>query len=236
MPIYAGGKAKIGKEIANVIQDIEQSVNWSGGKYFEPFCGLLGVGIHFAEDGRKVIACDKNKDVVLMWKALKRGWTPPTSCSKTRYEQLKQSNKHSAEKGFVGIACAYSGIFFAGYRVRNGSRNFFKTFRTGLMKMTKHLKPVTFLDSCDYTEFEPKGMTIYCDPPYKGNNFGTEHFNDFNHNLFWNTMRKWSKNNLVFVSEYTAPKDFVCVWRKKIKSSFNTNERIQRTEKLFMLR
>ena len=45
MPSYGGGKARLGKEISEVIEE-----EWDG-LYFEPFCGLLGVGIHFAKEG-----------------------------------------------------------------------------------------------------------------------------------------------------------------------------------------
>lgn len=110
MPSYGGGKAKLGKEIATLIEEIEKEEKWTG-TYFEPFCGLLGVGIHFAKRGRKVEACDSNKDLILMLKKLKNGWKPPISCSRKMYDTLKVSKKHSAERGFYGIACAYSGIF-----------------------------------------------------------------------------------------------------------------------------
>ena len=61
-----------------------------------------------------------------------------------------------------------------------------------------------------------------------------EFFEDFDFDTFWQTMRQWSKHNLVFISEYEAPKDFVCVWEKKMKTCFNDGDRKKRTEKLFM--
>ena len=33
---------------------------------------------------------------------------------------------------------------------------------------------------------------------------------------FWETMRKWSKNNIVVISEREAPKDFKKVWCSKL--------------------
>ena len=114
MPSYGGGKAKLGKQISDLIEEIEDDEEWEG-KYFEPFCGLLGVGINFAKKGREIEACDSNKDLILMLKRLKNGWKPPISHSRDIYEKLKVSKKHSAERGFYGIACAYSGIFFAGF-------------------------------------------------------------------------------------------------------------------------
>jgi len=235
MPAYGGGKSRLGKEILSVIEKYEEKYDWSG-DYFEPFCGLLGVGIHVAESGRRVTACDANKDLILMWKALKRGWSPPKSCSKKYFESLKNSKKHSAERGFAGFSCAYSGIFFAGYRVSDSSgRNFFKKSRDGIMEMTEYLDKVKFLPASDYKKFSPKGCTIYCDPPYKNNNFKSEHFSDFDHDEFWDTMRIWSKHNLVFISEYKAPKDFKVIWKKKVNNIFSSQVKKQE-EKLFMYR
>jgi DNA adenine methylase len=230
--IYQGGKSKIGKEIALNIKMVEDITEWKG-EYFEPFCGLLGVGIHFAREGRKILASDINTDVILMLKDIKKGWIPPQSCSKERYEEYSLSKKHSAERGFYGLACAYSGIFFAGYRIKSGDRNFFNTFRNNLIDMKSDLQNIKLV-SKSYNLHKPKGMTIYCDPPYKGNSFGTEHFDDFDFDVFWQTMRIWSKHNLVFISEYEAPDDFICIWEKKLKSGFNAGERKKRTEKLFM--
>lgn len=233
MPIYQGGKAKIGREIANCIEIIEDILEWQG-EMFVPFCGMLGVGLHFACEGRSVLANDANTDLIMLLKAIKDGWTPPRACSKKKYEEYRDSAVHSTERGFFGFACAYSGIFFAGYRVKSGKRNFFNTFRSGLIKMRPALQNIKFTNK-SYDDFKPKGMTIYCDPPYLDNSFGTEYFDDFDFDHFWQTVREWSKDNLVFVSEYTAPDDFICVWEKKLKSGFNgDSNRKKRTEKLFM--
>lgn len=232
MPSYGGGKARLGKEISEVIEEIEEEEEWDG-LYFEPFCGLLGVGIHFAKEGRKVKASDSNKDLILMWKALKRGWKPPTSCSRDTYNKLKESSKHTAKRGFMGIACAYSGIFFAGYRPKSKTQNFFKNTRKGLMSMVPYLKKVQFTKAQSYTKFRPKGMTIYCDPPYKNNNIQSEHFDAFDHQQFWEIMRDWAQDNLVFISEYTAPKDFEVVWRKSFGSVYHSKKK-RNVEKLYM--
>lgn len=234
MPAYGGGKARLGKEILSVIEKYEDKLDWDG-DYFEPFCGLLGVGIHVAKSGRRVIACDANKDLILMWKALKRGWTPPKSCSKKYFEKLKIAKKHSAKRGFVGFACAYSGIFFAGYRVKDAhGHNFFKRARDSTLDMSDYLNKVKFLPAGDYKEFSPKGCTIYCDPPYKNNNFKSEHFSHFDHDEFWDTMRSWSKNNLVIISEYNAPRDFKVIWTKKVNNTFGSHVKKQQ-EKLYMI-
>ena len=50
-----------------------------------------------------------------------------------------------------------------------------------------------------------------------------------------NTIRKWSKNNIVLVSEQTAPEDFKCIWKQEISRSIKPNSKTKTTEKLFIL-
>ena len=238
MPTFGGGKVRLGKEIYNVIKKIEQDMEWIDHDYFEPFCGLLGVGIHAIKDKRCVDFCDVNIDMIQMFQELKNGWQLPEKyCSKDEYKKLRLSKEHSALRGFMGISCAYSGIFFSGYRPTSERQDFYGNTRKGLMGMFKDIScdKITFKDARDYREFKPKGQTIYCDPPYLNNNLQSEHFDNFDHESFWNTMREWSESNLVFISEYKAPDDFEEVWCKKVKSVY-ANKKKKNIEKLFMLK
>ena len=81
----------------------------------------------------------------------------------------------------------------------------------------------------------PDNSIIYCDPPYK--NTTAYKTNSFDHDKFWQWVRnKTNDGHTVFVSEYTAPNDFECVWQKEIVSSLtkNTGSKIG-IEKLFIL-
>ena len=75
---------------------------------------------------------------------------------------------------------------------------------------------------------------IYCDPPYE--NSTSYHLKDFNHLEFWQwTREKTIEGHLVFISEYKAPKDFVCIWKKELCSSLTKETGSKRgVEKLFM--
>lgn len=59
---------------------------------------------------------------------------------------------------------------------------------------------------------------------------------NFDHDKFWNIMRKWSKNNVVIISEFRAPKDFKCIWKKERKLTSIHIERKKVFEKLFIHR
>lgn len=246
---YQGGKQKLGKRIYEVLDTIEEYFEEDTRlDYLEPFVGFCGVMKHFAgeqlsaSEARKVlIGCDANKDVIAMWKATQRGWKPPITCTKKRYEELKNSKRTSRERGFIGVACSYSGIFFVGYRGTQTFRNGTTKSRTvssaemtatSVNKIAKMVKNVKF-KVCNYQDMSPKNMLIYCDPPYASNDYQQSSFFDFDSDKFWKIMKKWSKDNIVVVSEYKAPKDFKMIWQSKTNVMHNGKNNIK-TEKLFV--
>lgn len=78
-----------------------------------------------------------------------------------------------------------------------------------------------------------KNAVIYCDPPYANT---TKYKDDFNHDEYWNWVRKMSKNNIVLCSEYNAPDDFDCIWSKELTTTLDKNSRSKAVEKLFMIK
>ena len=78
----------------------------------------------------------------------------------------------------------------------------------------------------------PPNSLIYCDPPYQGT---TNYKNAFNHEEFWEWCRnKTKEGHTVFISEYNAPRDFMCLWEKEIVSSLTKNTGSKKgVEKLF---
>jgi DNA adenine methylase len=245
MPVYGGGKARLGREIARTVAALEETTGWRGERYVEPFCGMLGVAVHAADGTRPVCVSDANEDVVLLLQAVQAGWDPPeTPVSKAEYDALRHAPVHTAERGFYGLACAYAGIFFAGYRLSSTvhKRTFFDMFRSSLLAMRPAMQRMA-ISHADYRSLAPKGCTVYCDPPYRANALqscnpnadirGT--FAGFDSDAFWDVARAWSRDNLVVVSEYEAPNDFVCVWERHFRSGFKaTAERTPRVEKLFV--
>lgn len=223
MTAYQGGKKRIGKKIHDVIVLVEENLSpFEKLPYFEPFVGMGGVLRHFGKfpEGnlagssgtRELHASDVNTDLIMMWKALKRGWKPPLKCSRKQYETFKNSNKHSADRAFVGFVASYGNNFFNNYRLDFSSdRNYLKEGYDGLMKILPDIRNVKF-ENASYDEYDLENFLIYCDPPYKNNKLNSIHFNDFDHKNFWNVMRKWSKNNIVIISESSAPKDFKKIW------------------------
>lgn len=229
MTTYQGGKKRLGKKIYDAILQLSAEIEQQNSQhssikmpYFEPFVGMGGVLRYFARDpGRDCFACDINTDLILMWKSIQEGWIPPTECSKEQYEELKNSNEHSAERAYLGIVASWGGIWFSSYRLNYPyDRQFLQEGFKGIMNIKPDIMEVNFLDAKPYYEHNPTGMLIYCDPPYYGNKFNTTFFSNFDHDLFWNTMRRWSDpklGNIVVISESIAPEDF-----KKIASFTST--------------
>ena len=78
----------------------------------------------------------------------------------------------------------------------------------------------------------PCGALVYCDPPYKG----TSGYNgeEFDHAAFWNWCRKIIRTNVLAVSEYSAPSDFVSVWKKNKICTYGAKSNKRTVEQLFI--
>ena len=180
-----------------------------------------------------------------MWKALQRGWKPPTAVSREQYFDIKYNISKYPEElvGFVGFLCSFGTKWFNGYAFNKEGRNYAQKGYNALMKQIPTLKDVVFTNF-NYVDLnideliklgggEPENTVIYCDPPYQNT---TSYSNTFNHSHFWNWIRNQkSKGYTIYVSEYAAPSDFKCIFKKNITSTLDRNKKYQRIEKLFTL-
>lgn len=246
---YFGGKTQTCKYIAQKLD----YVRLPNQIFMSPFVGGGWVEC-LVEDPK--FCYDKHYYLIEMYKKLQEGWKPPQKVSKEQYLYIKE---HKDEKpyltGFVGFGCSFAGKWFGGYadeegqlqdkKIKNDSeldkakrfqdRNFCYNAYNSVLEKMKGFRDTVF-ECHDYRELKPNNMLIYCDPPYCGTSqYSREIVGDFDHNEFWNIMREWGKSNTVLISEYSAPKDFHCVWSSHIKTDMNTkdNKKISRTEKLF---
>ncbi len=146
--------------------------------------------------------------------------------------KLDDSYKH---KGYAGFAFSYGGKWLGGWsRNSSGKRDYVAESYRNAMKQSPNLQGINFR-VCSYLELEvPANSLIYCDPPYFGT---TSYKNKFDSAKFWDWCRaKKQEGHTVFVSEYTAPDDFQCVWEKEIVSSLTKNTGAKKgVEKLFTL-
>jgi len=250
MTSYAGGKQAVGKDIARILHEIMKELDIH--VFWDSFCGMCSVikglsGYHYER-----YASDLHEPVVRMWQQLQKGWKPPLKVSEREYENMKKSpqkyDKHIL--GFVGHGYSYAGLYFAGYKCKYSEYDKGCGGRAvrGVQKVLPHVKDVKFTTG-DYkkvydSNFIPKRskIMIYCDPPYMktaGMNVGGT--KNFDNAKFWDWARKLSakKNTCVVISEFSAPKDFKCIWSKKrdIKMANNTSDKNTIVcEKLFIHR
>jgi len=205
-----------------------------GRDYLEPFVG--GAWVLQEISGIRT-ASDNNKALVTMYKALQKGWIPPEYISEDVYYKYRLSmNDNDPLTAFIGIGCSFAGKWFGGF-IGNGEIGVkthcsVKSSALSLIRQLPLIKNVAFC-ACSYSDYNPHGNLIYCDPPYEGT---TEYKDKFDSLSFWNVMRKWSLDNTVVISELKAPPDFRCVLsidsRTSIRNASNISELT--TEKLFM--
>lgn len=229
---YLGGKKRIAKQI---VEFLDPHINESK-YYFEPFCGSCTI-IEKIENIKRY-ASDKNEYLIDLYIALQNGWIPPKNITEEEYRYVKNNKEENkALTAFCGIGCSYSGKWFGGYcRDKKTTRNYALNAHNTLMNQLPKIKDIVFKYK-DYKECKPKNALIYCDPPY-ANTTKYDLFNGFDNNEFWEIMRMWSKNNLVFISEYKAPDDFKCVLEIATRTDLrNKNGKmIPRIEKLFQIK
>ena len=233
---YAGGKVVIGERISKAILEYELEITGSNDlPYFEPFSGMCGVLLKICKHSPDKIkfACDKEICVMNLWKDLQNGWTPPLTMNIETYKNIRHENKEDSLYCFAAYGCSFKGMRWAGY--------YDEAFDIATNRLKKNdfqsiVKDVCFMDPCSYTDHEPYGMIVYCDPPYINSNFikDRENLCGFNIEEFWNTVRKWSVNNIVLVSERHAPEDFVSIWEYTRMNGITQNNKI--VEKLFVLK
>lgn len=257
---YLGGKSKISKEIATLIDNILTNlwglyeIPWREVTYFDTalecreydirererervfaslFCGSCAIESKVKADVK--ILNDKHPYLIAMWKALQNGWIPPEEISKEQYKYIKEhKDENMALSGFVGFGCSFGGKWFGGLAANKRGDNYCRRANKSVLKDVDGLRNATFL-CLDYKDVEiPQGAIVYADPPY--DNTTGYSLGDFDSNEFWDYVRKLSETNIVLVSEEKAPDDFVSIWHKEQKRMIdNVNKNIfTRTENLFV--
>lgn len=133
------------------------------------------------------------------------------------YKVLRFSDSYK-HKGYAGYAYSYGGKWLGGWgRDSKGKRDYVNESYKNAVKQMPRLQGV-HLGVSDYKDISiPPMSLVYCDPPYAGT---TGYSSNFNHDQFWDWCRELAGNgHKVFVSEYDAPQDFDCLYRKPISSS-----------------
>lgn len=241
---YMGSKSRIAKYIVPILQKEIDDNNIN--TYIEAFCG--GCNLVDKIECDKRIANDNNPYLIALLDHVARGGGLRDTIPRDYYNQAKVAWKNNDlsefekwELGAIGFLASFNGKGFRGGYAKPGYektktglryRDYYREAKDNLLKQAPHLYGIEF--SCrDYQEIDTtQNALIYCDPPYM-NTTGYSTSSCFDYDKFWQTMRDWSQNNIVYISELQAPDDFECVWEQEVSRSIKATDKSRAVEKLF---
>lgn len=215
---YMGSKNRIAKHILPIILKDRKEGQW----YVEPFVG--GANMIDKVDGNR-IGHDINPHIIRALIDIRDlSEYLPESVSEQQYKTLKGSVPGKFTS-WIRFVCSFGGKFENGYSREKGSDD--STFcgygKRNALKQSPNIQGVEFI--CDsFLNLSFENSIIYCDPPYKGTtSYKTDSF-PYEQFYEWCRLMK-SKGNVVFVSEYNMPEDFIEVWRGEIKTNFASSRK-----------
>lgn len=227
---YMGSKARIAKYILPImLADRKDGQYW-----VEPFVG--GANMIDKVDGNR-IGADRSEHLIIALKMIRDNpETIPIDSSEYTKEMRQaaiDSDSMDPVDCLMYFACSFAARFKHSWAKGNKYDDFVRAARSSAFKQSPSLKGVE-LTCKSYNELIiPQESIIYCDPPYAN----TAKYNDyFDNDEFWQWCReKVKEGHQVFISEYNAPDDFVCVWQQElIVSVAKSGNHKKATEKLFV--
>lgn len=241
---YMGSKSKITQFIVPIIQQYinENTIDI----YIEPFVG--GANVIDKINCKTKIGYDKNKYLISLLNNAEKIKAFPETIEKSHYDDVRNSFNTQNKKyedwyiGAIGFLASYNGRFFdGGYAKTNYAkqpsghivvRSYFKEAKENLTEQIPRLNNIKF-ESKDYTNLHNiKNSLIYCDPPYQNTKqYGVS--KNFNYEEFWQWVRDMSKNNIILISECSAPDDMKCIWQQEVTRTVDNTKRVKAVEKLF---
>lgn len=243
---YMGSKSRISKYIIPIIQEMLRDYNIK--TYIEPFCG--GCNIIDKIQCKNKIASDNNEFLIELFKHKEELNVLPEIVIKEHYSECRQAyynNDFSKYPqwyiGAIGFLASYSGRFYdggfngQGFLDGRSKRNYYDEAKRNLFAQIDSLNGIKFQHG-DYSQLYSKDLyncLLYCDIPYKN----TKQYNtslNFDYDKFWNWAEMMSEKNIVLVSEYQAPDNWKCIWKKNLEKTMNHGNNVSAIEKLFKIR
>ena len=223
---YLGGKSRIAKQISKILNENKRET------FVSLFCGACSIE-SLVEIENKILN-DQHSYLIAMLQDLQNGRLFPEEITEDQYRQIKDKlDEDKGLSGFVGFGCSFGGKWWGGYARQKKGLNYALTAKRSLSKKLDGIKSAKIYNR-DYRSVEvPDNSLVYCDPPYKGTT-AYSNSKEFDHEEFWNYCRELSKNNLVFISEISAPEDFIAVWSKDFTRNLDASVVFTSVEKLFV--
>ena len=225
---YLGGKFRLKKKISDIINK-----NIGNLDFYAPCCGSCWVEAEVK--AKNIFLSDYHFYLIEMWKAFQNGYEPIMPITEEVYQYVKANlDEDPALSGFVGFGCSFGGKWWGGYARGDDNRKHDTAAYKAIKKKIANLQHAEFSYKNLY-DVNPVNALIYIDPPYEGTTQykGVE---KFDHIKFWNHARELSKNNLVLISEFNAPDDFVAIKEFAKTTDLRNSEQQQKqvVDKLFV--
>lgn len=238
--VYQGSKARVVKYICPIIQKyIDES---DAETFIDAFCGGANVIQHIS--ARNKIGYDTNPYLIALLNNLDKIESVEVPISREHYNDVKESWRAKDSRyedwyvGAIGFIASFGGKFFDGSYGRDDCYKDNPVLSRHTQKKNNILRQVDSLKDCsfetkDFFTLDIKNAVIYCDPPY---NKTTKYpYDIYETDKFWNKVRELSRDNIVLVSELSAPDDFKELWRKEIRNTVGSSNSLKQTEKLFII-
>lgn len=217
--IYMGSKNRIANFILPIM--LKEADEKGITTWIEPFVGGANI-IDKVPNDFKRIGIDNNEHTIKALIAIRDLVNDlPDEVTVEYYNSLK-GTKPDPITSLIRFGASFGGKFESGYARsftdKGILRNHWGEAKRNAQKQSIKLQGVKFTvgsyEEC--SNFE--NCLIYCDPPYKGTtSYGIE---VFDYDKFWNWCRKMNEKNLIFISEYEAPNDFISIWEGVLKTNF----------------
>lgn len=211
-----GSKRKYAKYIVPILQKCINENKLS--TFVDVCCGGCNIIKNIKCNNR--IAIDKNPYLIALWKKLQEPhFEFPPFPSREDWDRCKNGfEERDWYTGYVQISASYLARGFSGGYNKDEKKYWGWVHTT--QKDLPLIKDIKFVES-DYSGMlHFSGNCIYIDPPYAD----TKKYQidpNFNYERFWQCVREASKDSYVFVSEQSAPEDFVPVWSLETERLLN---------------
>lgn len=239
---YVGSKNKLSKDLAPIIQSY---ITDDTTGYLEPFVGGANMIDKIKCPIR--IGCDIHKQLIELLKyAQKNNDKLPERILENEYKEVRKNKENYPDwyLGLVGFCASFGAKYFGGYARDSKDDNSGKWSAGAIKNLKKqipNIKDVKFknISFLDLPLDKIKNYVIYCDIPYKDTTkYST---GGFPYEEFYEWVKEASKNNIVLISEYNMPEEFICIWQKETKTLLDSNKEKSddkniRIEKLFTYR
>lgn len=158
-------------------------------------------------------------------------------CFEKEYKDVRQHKDNYPDwfVGCYGFLTTFGSKWFGGWGRRSKAKTgeVWNASIPNFASESPLLQNIEFVCS-DYTQhkYPQEYCVIYCDPPYKGT---TAYNTKFDHKKFYDWCRSMSKKNKLFISEYSMPSDFQCIFEYSFACDLAHNTERERVERLFTI-